>query len=53
MDLLTTIPAFLVAIGLLIVVHELGHFWMARWCGVKVLRFSVGFGRPIARWIRG
>jgi regulator of sigma E protease len=53
MDLLTTIPAFLVAIGLLIVVHELGHFWMARWCGVKVLRFSVGFGRPIARWVRG
>jgi regulator of sigma E protease len=53
MDLLTTIPAFLVALGLLIVVHELGHFWMARWCGVKVLRFSVGFGRPLARWIRG
>jgi regulator of sigma E protease len=53
MDLLTTIPAFLVAIGLLIVVHELGHFSMARWCGVKVLRFSVGFGRPIARWVRG
>jgi len=53
MDLLTTIPAFLVAIGLLIVVHELGHFWMARWCGVKVLRFSVGFGRPLGRWVRG
>jgi regulator of sigma E protease len=53
MDFLTTIPAFLVALGLLIVVHELGHFWMARWCGVKVLRFSVGFGRPIARWVRG
>jgi regulator of sigma E protease len=53
MDLLTAIPAFLVAIGLLIVVHELGHFWVARWCGVKVLRFSVGFGRPLARWVRG
>ena len=53
MGFLTTIPAFLVALGLLIVVHELGHFWMARWCGVKVLRFSVGFGRPIARWVRG
>jgi regulator of sigma E protease len=53
MDLLTTIPAFLVALGLLIVVHELGHFWMARWCGVKVLRFSVGFGRPLARWVLG
>jgi regulator of sigma E protease len=34
-------------------VHELGHFWVARWCGVKVLRFSVGFGRPIARWVLG
>ncbi len=53
MDLLTTIAAFLVALGLLIVVHELGHFWMARWCGVKVLRFSVGFGRPIDGWLRG
>ncbi len=53
MDVLTTILAFLVALGLLIVVHELGHFWVARWCGVKVLRFSVGFGRPIARWVLG
>jgi regulator of sigma E protease len=53
MGFLTTIPAFLVALGLLIVVHEFGHFWMARRCGVKVLRFSVGFGRPIARWVRG
>jgi len=53
MNLLTTIFAFLVALGLLIVVHELGHYWMARRCGVKVLRFSVGFGRPIARWVLG
>lgn len=53
MDFLTTILAFLLALGLLIVVHELGHFWVARRCGVKVLRFSVGFGRPIARWVRG
>jgi regulator of sigma E protease len=35
------------------VIHELGHYWVARWCGVKVLRFSIGFGRPIARWVRG
>jgi len=41
MGFLTTIPAFLVALGLLIVVHELGHFGMARWCG-SVLRFSSG-----------
>lgn len=53
MSLLTTILAFLVALGLLIVVHELGHFWVARLCGVKVLRFSVGFGRPLARWVLG
>ncbi len=53
MNLLTTLVAFLVTLGLLIVIHELGHYWVARWCGVKVLRFSIGFGRPIARWTRG
>lgn len=44
--------AFLVALGVLIVVHEFGHFLAARLCGVKVLRFCVGFGRPILsrRW---
>lgn len=39
--------AFALALGLLIVVHEAGHFALARWCGVKVLRFSVGFGKPL------
>ncbi len=39
--------AFLGMLGVLIVVHELGHYLVARWCGVKVLRFSVGFGRPV------
>lgn len=39
--------AFALALGLLIVVHEAGHFFVARWCGVKILRFSVGFGKPI------
>jgi len=48
--MLTTIVAFLVALGLLITFHELGHYWAARRCGVKVLRFSVGFGKPV--WIR-
>jgi len=47
MMLLQTIVAFIVALGVLIVVHEFGHFVVARWCGVKVLRFSVGFGRPL------
>jgi regulator of sigma E protease len=41
--------AFLLALGVLITVHELGHFWVARRLGVKVLRFSVGFGRPLWR----
>src|SRR5262245_48141034 len=47
MSLLHTIVAFIVALGLLIVVHEYGHYLIARWCGVKVLRFSVGFGRAL------
>jgi regulator of sigma E protease len=47
MSLLHTVIAFIVALGLLIVVHEYGHYLVARLCGVKVLRFSVGFGRPL------
>lgn len=46
---LSTILAFIVAIGVLVTVHEFGHFWVARRLGVKVLRFSVGFGRPLWR----
>ena len=38
---------FLLALGPLVVFHELGHYWVARLCGVKVLRFSIGLGRPI------
>ena len=53
MSLLHTIVAFVVALGVLIVVHEYGHYIVARLCGVKVLRFSVGFGRPLALWRRG
>jgi len=49
-DILQTIVAFVVALGLLIAVHEYGHFWVARRCGVKVLRFSIGFGRPLFAW---
>ena len=49
MDLLLTLAAFAVALGVLIVFHELGHYWVARLCGVKVLRFSVGFGKPLWR----
>lgn len=47
-----TIPAFLLALGILIAIHEYGHYRMARWCGVKVLRFAIGFGKPLLRWQR-
>jgi len=47
MTLLQTLIAFFVALGVLVVVHELGHYWVARWCGVKVLRFSVGMGKIV------
>ena len=53
MDFITFIYsalAFIVTIGVLVTVHEFGHFWVARKCGVKVLRFSVGFGQPL--WSR-
>ncbi|MDO8892989.1 MAG: RIP metalloprotease RseP [Sulfurimicrobium sp.] len=53
MSLLFTLAAFALALGVLIVVHELGHYWVARWCGVKVLRFSIGFGKPLAVWKSG
>jgi membrane-associated protease RseP (regulator of RpoE activity) len=49
-SLLHTIVSFIVALGILIVVHEFGHYIVARWAGVKVLRFCVGFGRPL--WSR-
>ncbi|KWB54269.1 RIP metalloprotease RseP [Burkholderia ubonensis] len=51
MNVLVELVAFAVAIGVLVVVHEYGHYRVARWCGVKVLRFSIGFGQPVARWV--
>jgi regulator of sigma E protease len=45
-----TVVAFLVALGLLIAVHEYGHYCVAVACGVKVLRFSIGFGKVLWRW---
>lgn len=45
-----TVVAFVAALGLLIAVHEWGHYRVAVACGIKVLRFSVGFGQPILRW---
>ncbi len=50
MTALYMIIGTLVALGVLVTFHEFGHFWVARKCGVKVLRFSVGFGTPLLRW---
>lgn len=47
--MLFTLLAFALALGLLITFHELGHYWVARRCGVRVLRFSVGFGKVLIR----
>jgi regulator of sigma E protease len=47
---LWTILFFIAAIGPLVFVHELGHYWVARWCGVKADVFSIGFGREIFGW---
>jgi regulator of sigma E protease len=50
MEFLNAVIWFIVAIGVLVTIHEFGHFWVARRLGVKVLRFSVGFGRPLLRY---
>ncbi len=50
---LTNLVAFIVAISILVAVHEFGHYIVGRWCGMKVLRFSIGFGKPIWTWIGG
>ncbi len=49
-EIIFAVLAFIVAIGVLVSVHEYGHFWVARKLGFKVLRFSVGFGSPLLRW---
>lgn len=52
-DVFYSVIGFVLAIGVLVVVHEFGHYWVARRLGVKVLRFSVGFGRPLWRKTAG
>ncbi|MBK4727705.1 sigma E protease regulator RseP [Pantoea agglomerans] len=49
LSVLWSFAAFIVALGILITVHEFGHFWVARRCGVKVERFSIGFGKALWR----
>jgi regulator of sigma E protease len=53
LSVLYSVTAFIVAIGVLVTIHEFGHFWVARKMGVKVLRFSVGFGKPLWTWKKG
>ena len=52
MSILHNIFFFIIAIGVLVTFHEFGHYWVARKLGVKVLRFSVGFGKPLFSWRR-
>ena len=52
MDFLYSVFGFILAIGILVTIHEYGHFWVARRAGVKVHRFSVGFGKPLKTWRR-
>src|ERR1017187_9349148 len=49
MNFMTTAGAFVLALGLLIIAHEFGHYLAARLCKVKVLRFSIGFGPPLIK----
>lgn len=50
---LTNIFYFVIAISVLVAVHEYGHYIVGRWCGMKVLRFSIGFGKPLLSWRGG
>ena len=50
---LINLIAFIVVISVLVTVHEFGHYIVGRWCGMKVLRFSIGFGKPLWTWIYG
>ena len=52
-DLLQSVLAFILALGVLITFHEFGHYWVARRFNVKILRFSIGFGRPIYKRVFG
>ena len=53
LDILIAIATFIVAIGVLVSVHEFGHYWVARRLGIKVLRFSIGLGKPIWKRVLG
>jgi regulator of sigma E protease len=50
LEVLISVIALLVTLGILVTIHEFGHFWVARRCGVKVLKFSIGFGKAVKTW---
>ena len=52
-EFIFSIPSFIVAITILVAIHEFGHFWVARLAGVKILRYSIGFGKPLYKKIFG
>ncbi|MCB1845163.1 MAG: RIP metalloprotease RseP, partial [Halioglobus sp.] len=52
-EALTSLLAFIVAISLLVAVHEFGHYIVGRFCGMKVLRYSIGFGKPVLTRVAG
>jgi len=52
MDVVKIVFFALIALFVLVTFHEFGHYWVARKCGVRVLRFSIGFGKPLLRWQR-
>ena len=51
MAIIQTVIALIVTLGILVTIHEYGHFWVARRAGVKVLRFAWGFGKPLVKWV--
>ncbi|MDE2808090.1 MAG: site-2 protease family protein, partial [Gemmatimonadota bacterium] len=53
LDTLTTIASFLIALGVLVFVHELGHFLVAKWAGIRVERFSLGYPPKMIGFTRG
>ena len=50
-EIIVSVLALIVTLGILVTIHEFGHFWVARRCGVKVLRFSIGLGKAVKSWI--
>ena len=47
---MVSVVALIITLGILVTIHEFGHYWVARRCKVKVLKFSIGFGRAIKSW---